>query len=297
MLESCILCGRRCGVDRLLGERGFCGGGVLPKIYRYGPHDGEEPVISGTNGSGTVFFSSCNLRCVYCQNHIWSQADAGEEIEISDLAKIFLILQDEGCHNINLVTSTHYIPQITAAVKIARNEGLNIPIVYNTSGYETREALDLLDGIIDIYLVDVKYSDDDAAERYSNVSNYVEVNKEALAIMFEQVKHLVMDMDGIAEKGLIVRHLVIPGHVRSSKGVLDTINKICGNSTFISLMSQYLPLHLAGDFPEIDRKLYKEEYNEILDYFLVLGFNNGWIQDLECESDSDLIGENMDGNW
>jgi len=296
MLQACELCVWRCRVNRMEGEKGHCGGGILPKIYRYSVHYGEEPPVSGTEGSGTIFFTGCSLGCVYCQNHKWSQTKEGQDITIPDLAKVFMLLQDEKVHNINLVTPTHYIPQIAAAVRMARDMGLRIPVVYNTSGYESPKALAMLDGIVDIYLVDMKYSYNSLSERLSGVSNYVEVSREALKIMLEQVGQLVLTPEGIGKKGMIVRHLVIPGNVDSSIGVLDIIESICGNSAYISLMSQYLPLHTAAEHYGIDRKLESIEYQQVVEYFLEIGFSNGWVQELKEESDPDLIGENMEGN-
>jgi len=294
LLENCNLCGRSCGVNRLKDELGQCKSGALPKIYRYGVHYGEEPPISGTKGSGTIFFTGCSLECVYCQNHPWSQDSAGDEIEISDLAMIMLNLQDDGVHNINLVTPTHFVPQIVTAIKAARKDGLNIPIVYNTSGYESQDALNLLNGYVDIYLVDVKYADKSLSEKFSNCPNYPEVNKKALTTMFQQVGYLKMDEDEIATEGIIIRHLILPGYKIDSKKVLNTIREICGTEVHISLMSQYIPLHKALEEKELNRELTSDELDDVIDYFCELGFANGWIQELDEDTDPDLIGENMD---
>jgi putative pyruvate formate lyase activating enzyme len=296
ILTRCILCGKQCKVDRLSGEIGICTGGLLPKIYRYCIHYGEEPAISGTKGSGTVFFSGCSLKCVYCQNHSWSQGGDGHEIEIKDLALIFLNLQDDGAHNINLVTPTHFVPQIIQALIIAKSLSLNIPIVYNTSGYESLNALKMLKGYVDIYLVDVKYSDDIAAKKYSDVSNYSKINEAALKEMIDQVGQLKLDKDGISQKGILIRHLVIPNHIKSSLLALKLIKRICGTDTYISLMSQYIPLHNAKNFSEINIKVDKEDYQIVIDYFLELGFSNGWIQEISNDINEEFIGENMQPN-
>ncbi|MFQ6032072.1 MAG: radical SAM protein [Candidatus Zixiibacteriota bacterium] len=228
LLRNCRVCPRRCGVDRLNGQRGICKVGKNPKVSSYNVHFGEEPPISGTRGSGTIFFTSCNLRCVYCQNFPISQLGHGSEVTTKDLAKMMIFLQSRGCHNINLVTPSHFIPQILEAVSFAWEMGFDLPLVYNSSGYDSIEALRLLEGVIDIYLPDMRYSDNRVAKRLSSAQDYVEVNREAIREMYRQVGNLVIDGNGIAKKGLLVRHLILPFDLAGSK---NTFREIIKNPT------------------------------------------------------------------
>ncbi len=279
LLKKCSLCPRKCGVNRFRGEKGFCRAGINPVVYAYIPHFGEEPVISGKRGSGTIFFSNCTLRCVYCQNYKFSQLGEGKEVSIKLLAQFMLELQDKGCHNINLVTPTHYIPQILKAISIAISKGLHIPIIYNTSGYESVETLTVLDGIVDIYLPDIRYGDDRSAERYSYAPNYTQINQEAIKEMYRQVGEAKIDKEGAIRKGLIVRHLVLPNNLADTEMALSFIAKNLSKSTYVSLMSQYFPYHLAKDLPELARRVTAQEYDYAVELLDKYGLHNGWIQE------------------
>lgn len=265
MLDGCRICPRNCGVNRLKGEQGFCGSGLLPVVSSCNSHHGEEPPISGCHGSGTIFLANCNLQCVFCQNYPISQLGAGNEIKVEELARMMLKLQKKGCHNINFVTPTHFTPQILHAIEIAVGDGLNIPILWNTNGYESIEMLKLLDGIISIYLPDAKYIDPQITKKYSNApSNYPEVNLTALKEMWRQVGSLIVDEQGIAQKGMIVRHLVLPEGIAGTKGVLSMLAQEISTNVCISLMSQYVPANKAGSYPELNRRITKQEYTDAL---------------------------------
>ncbi len=278
-LESCAICPRRCQVNRLDNRLGFCKTGSLPRIFSFMPHYGEEPPISGTSGSGTIFFSHCNMGCVYCQNYEFSQMGKGREYSFSELAQIMLKLQDQGCHNINLVTPTHVLPQILKSLELAAAAGLRIPLVYNTSGYELSGVIKFLDGIVDIYLADSRYGDNRLAKRLSKAADYVECNQEALLEMHRQVKPAQFNEDGLIKKGLIIRHLVLPNQSAHTEAIMKFIAQELSEDTYISLMSQYLPYHLAGGYPEIDRRLKKEEYREAKKILKKYNLFNGWIQE------------------
>lgn len=281
MLEKCELCPRQCGVNRLKGEKGFCKVGEKIIVAHYGPHHGEEPPISGTSGSGTIFFSFCNLRCIFCQNYQISHNGDGEEISLERLTEIFLNLQSRGCHNINLVSPTSYIPHITLAIVDAKKKGLVIPIIYNTNAYESVEALRALNGLVDIYLPDFKYWSPAIAERLSGVpkgKSYPNFAKETLLEMKRQVGNLVVE-NKIATKGLLVRHLVLPGGLAGSKEIFQWIGQNLGIETFISLMSQYYPVHKANTIPLLRRKIRQEEYDTVVDYLMREGFKNVFIQE------------------
>lgn len=280
LLSSCSICPRQCLVNRLNNRRGFCQAGAKPVVSSYNSHFGEEPPLSGAAGSGTIFFTHCHLRCVYCQNYPISQLGNGMEITISELARIMLFLQEKKCHNINLVSGTIYVPHILSALEIAVADGLHIPFVYNTSGYESVETLKLLDGIVDIYLPDAKYSDDSQARSYSQADNYWEINKSALREMHRQVGELVCDEQGIARHGLIIRHLVLPHQIAGSIAILEFIAKELSPKTFISVMSQYQPRHLAASFAKIRFPITKEDYQPVLKKLHELGLENGWIQEM-----------------
>ena len=278
MLESCAICPRRCGVNRLKNESGFCRTGIKPKVCSFMPHHGEEPAISGNLGSGTIFFSCCNMACVYCQNFEFSQQDEGREVEIEELAKFMLSLQQMNCHNINLVTPTHVMPQILSALKIAAAGGLKIPLVYNTGGYELPEIIELLDGIVDIYLADARYSDAEAAIKYSFAQDYPEHNQNALIEMQRQVGIAKISNAGIIEKGLIIRVLVLPGDAIKIEKIMEFISRELSTKTYISLMSQYSPYYKAGQFPEISRRLEVREYQIAKKAMHKYGLYNGWTQ-------------------
>jgi len=277
-LESCTICPRRCRVNRLEDNIGFCRSGKNPIVSSYNAHFGEEPPISGIYGSGTIFFTNCTLRCIYCQNYPISQLSNGKEHSVEELASMMLSLQRRKCHNINFVTPTHFVPQIVSALKIAIKNGFNIPLVYNTSGYESIETLKLLEGIIDIYLPDMKYSDNEMSLKYSGVSDYWEINKLAIKEMFRQVGDLKMDRDGIAYRGLIIRHLVLPYNIAGSKKILEFLKNEVSTTVTIGIMSQYFPAYKAVNDEKLKFKITKEEYDEVVNYAINLGFKNILIQ-------------------
>ena len=279
-LEKCKICPHNCGVNRLNGNIGRCKSNGNIKLAMASIHNFEEPCISVENGSGTVFFSNCNMNCVFCQNYKISQQGLGREISIEELAEIFIDEQNKNAENINLVTPTMYVYHIIEAIKIAKNKGLKIPIVYNSNGYENVETIKKLDGYIDIYLPDLKYYDDDLAFKYSGVKNYFENATSAIKEMYNQVGSPVLDENGMMKKGLIIRHLVLPNNLQNSKDVLKWINDNIDKKVFVSVMAQYFPTNRAKEFPEINRKLTKEEYEEIENYLYSLDLDNGYIQEL-----------------
>jgi putative pyruvate formate lyase activating enzyme len=278
MMDKCVLCPRKCGAKRNAGQKGICK--TADKIYIASAniHFGEEPPISGERGSGTIFFSNCAMKCVFCQNYPISQLGNGKEVSIEELVSSILKLQDRGAHNINFVTPTHYCAHIAKAVWQAREKGLKIPVLWNTSGYENYEVLKLLDGIVDIYLPDIKYADDNISFKYSGVKNYVESNVLALKEMKRQVGNLKVDGGGIAEKGVIIRHLVLPGNLENTKKCLDFIADELSKETFVSLMAQYHSAYKSKDFPELQRGVTAEEYGKAVEYLELLGLTNGWTQ-------------------
>ncbi len=283
LLEECRLCPRQCGASRLKDQKGYCGASDKVVIAHYGPHHGEEPPISGTSGSGTVFFSFCNLRCVFCQNYQISHNGMGQEITPEELTEIFLILQTRGCHNINLVSPVPYIPHIASAIRKAKKGGLAIPVVYNTNAYESVESLGVLDGLVDIYLPDFKYWNAAIAEKLSGTPKgkpYPDFAKKAILEMKRQVGDLVVE-DGIAKKGLLLRHLVLPNGLAGSKEIVQWVSESLGTGTYISLMSQYYPTHEAYRFPLLRRKIRLEEYAAVTEYLLGEGFENVFIQEIE----------------
>ena len=279
-LTKCEICPHECGINRNEGYIGRCKSKANIKIALYSTHNFEEPCISGEKGSGTVFFSSCNLNCVFCQNYEISQEGKGKEIEIEELADIFLRQQEKNVENINLVTPTSYVPQIIEAIKIAKGKGLNIPIVYNTNGYEKVETLKMLDGYIDIYLPDFKYYYNNLAKKYSKVDNYFEVTTNALKEMQRQVETSVFDENGIMKKGMIIRHLVLPNYIENSKKVLKWIKENMNDDIYVSIMAQYFPTYKAKEIDELNRKLTSDEWEEIESYVEELGIENGFIQEL-----------------
>lgn len=285
--NSCKLCPRNCGVARKAGQAGVCGVAGT-KIYaaRAGLHMWEEPCISGERGSGTIFFSGCPLRCVYCQNYYIARAETGMEISVERLAEIMLELQEKGANNINLVTPTHYTPEIVVAVKSARENGLQIPIVYNCSGYEKVETLQMLEGIVDIYLTDFKYMEEEPARKYSRAADYPEAAKAALKEMVRQAGEPSFTEDGMMQKGVIVRHLLLPGHLRNAKKVVRYVYETYKNQVYVSLMNQYTPLPQIVDYPELNRRVTKREYEKLIDYALDLGLEQGFIQEGETAKES-----------
>jgi putative pyruvate formate lyase activating enzyme len=287
-LSACDICPRACGVDRRGGETGFCRTTDEILVAHSGLHFGEEPPISGTRGSGTIFFANCNLRCVYCQNFQISQH--AEEIctqtlSPDDLADEMLALQDRGAHNVNLVSPTHVAAQVAESLCVARERGLSIPVVYNTNGYDAVHTLRCLEGLIDIYLPDVKYSDDAAALSYSGVDHYVEVNRRAIAEMFRQVGTLALDRRGIAQRGLLVRHLVLPEGLAGSQPSLAFLATL-SQEMVVSIMAQYSPQYKAVGVPPLDRRISEREYEAVLDYALELGLDRCFVQEFES---SDLL--------
>ena len=281
-LEKCDLCPRNCKVNRLNGEKGFCGAiGNNIKQARIGLHYYEEPCISGSSGSGTIFFSGCNLRCKFCQNYKISWEGKGKEITTSELADKMIDLQEDGANNINLVTGFMYIPQIVEALQLAKNKGLDIPVVYNSSGYESVEALKLLEGYVDIYLPDFKYYYDELAVELSNAKDYKNIAQEAIKEMLRQQPENIYDEDGMLLKGVIIRHLVLPNHIQNSKQVLKLIKNVFGKNLYVSVMAQYFPCYKAKEIEEINRKLTEEEFEDIEDFVYNLGLKNGYIQYLE----------------
>jgi putative pyruvate formate lyase activating enzyme len=278
-LASCDLCPHACGVNRLAGQVGRCGAGKVPRIASANIHRGEEPPISGTRGSGTIFLSGCTLSCKFCQNFPISQLRNGTDLTVGQLADKMVGLQRKGAHNINFVTPSHYTPQIMAALYLAIRKGFRIPIVWNTSGYERIDTLQLLDGMVDIYLPDMKYISDDDAVRLSGAPGYREVNRLAVAEMLRQVGHLECDEEGIGKRGLIIRHLVLPEGRAGSIETLPWIAENLGDETHIALMSQYFPAHVATETPGIERRITAEEYAEAVEALEECGLENGWVQD------------------
>lgn len=282
-LKQCKICPHKCGVNRLEGKIGRCKSSDKVQIALYSTHNFEEPCISGTKGSGTVFFSNCNLNCVFCQNYEISQKGRGKEITIEELADIFLKQQEKGVENINLVTPTSYVYQIIEAIKLAKKNGLKLPIVYNTNAYENVDTIKMLDGYVDVYLPDLKYAENELAKKYSKVDNYFETATKAILEMQRQVGKTKINDNGIMEKGIIVRHLVLPSHIENSKKVLKWLKENLDKENYVSVMAQYFPTYLAKEkeeYKEINRKLTKEEWRKIEDFIDELDFKNGYIQEL-----------------
>jgi putative pyruvate formate lyase activating enzyme len=270
-LKACDLCPRDCGVNRIEGETGVCGVGNQVWVNSYGPHFGEEDPLRGWQGSGTIFFSGCNLNCLYCQNAEISQKVSGSKISVEVLADMMLELENKGAHNINLVSPTHVTAQIAKAIYIAAQRGLQLPIVYNTGGYDSNQTLRMFDGIIDIYMPDMKYSEPEISERLSGVLDYPSINQLAVKEMFRQVGDLVLSPRGIAERGLLIRHLVLPGGLAGSKTILRFIAKEISQNTYLNIMDQYRPAYLAGRHSEINRRITSDEYQAVVGEALMLG--------------------------
>lgn len=278
-LKSCDLCPHECRVNRLAGEVGICRSGVLPKVASANVHRGEEPPISGMHGSGAIFFSGCTLRCRFCQNFPISQLGNGEETTTAGLASRMLKLQRQGVHNINFVTPTHFLPQILAALYLAIPQGFRLPLIWNSSGYEKVDALALLDGVVNVYLPDMKYADEEPAARFSSAPGYREINRLAVKEMLRLVGHLEVDEEGIAVHGLVIRHLVLPDGGAGSVETLHWISENLGRETHISLMKQFFPAHEAIGVPGIHRKVTDREYEEAVEALEGAGLENGWVQE------------------
>lgn len=278
-LEACKLCPRECGVNRIEGQVGFCKAGAKVKIARAALHHWEEPCISGERGSGTVFFSHCTLKCVFCQNYEISTQDRGKVLSLQGLAEHFLRLQQEGAHNINLVTPTHYVLQIIEALNLARQEGLVIPVIYNSSGYERIETIKLLKGCVDVYLPDLKYFKDRYAMSYSKAPDYFEYAKVAIEEMVRQVGEPVFDEEGMIQKGVIIRHLMLPGCLFDTKKLVEYIYHTYEHKVYLSLMNQYTPLEHVKEYPELNKKINPRHYEYMVEYAIDLGIENGFIQE------------------
>lgn len=283
--ENCILCPRECGVNRY-EKNGACKVGAMVKVSRAALHMWEEPCISGTEGSGTIFFSGCNMGCVYCQNIAISTGKRGKEVFIDELVDMMLDLMGQGANNINLVTPSHYVPSIVPAIKLAKSKGMNLPIVYNTSAYEKVETLKLLEGLIDIYLPDFKYLDSESGKKYSYTPDYPEVAKKAIAEMVRQVPKVEFDEKGIMQKGVIVRHLLLPGHLQEAKHIVGYLHEAYGDQIYISLMSQYTPMSDFEKYPNLNEKVKKRNYDKLIDYAVSIGVEQAFIQEGDVASES-----------
>ena len=265
MLTECCLCARHCGVNRLIGESGQCRTTTQAMVSSYGPHFGEEAPLVGRHGSGTIFFTFCNLHCVFCQNYSISQLGEGSVAGSEELAKMMLSLQAKGCHNINLVSPTHVVPCILEALALAVSSGLYLPLVYNTGGYDSVESLELLDGVVDIYMPDMKYSDEKTAEQLSGIKNYPQVNRAAVKEMHRQVGDLQLDESGVAQRGLLVRHLVLPNRLAGTEAVVRFLAQEISTNTYLNIMAQYRPCYKAFDIPQLTRPLNRQEFSEAID--------------------------------
>ncbi|MDD2456252.1 MAG: radical SAM protein [Kiritimatiellae bacterium] len=292
-LSSCRLCPRACGADRLAGRLGYCKAGVQPRIFRYGPHFGEEPPVSGTRGSGAVFFSHCTMRCVYCQNHPWSQAGLGDDLTIPALRTIFKGLAAQGCHNWNLVSPSPWLPQISEAAADLIRAGISLPFVYNTSGFESTRTLDEFSFLADIALVDLRYANPASAAEGSDAERYVAAARETLLWFWNRLGPLDVDDDGIARRGVICRLLALPGRVHEAVANLEWLAKATGNTLHVSVMSQYTPVYRAMEMEGWNRKVREDEYKLLTDAVSDLGFCEGWIQEFEGEAPADLLGQAM----
>jgi len=264
-LKNCEICPKKCHINRLVGEKGFCQLGQLPMVSVFHPHFGEERVLVGNHGSGTIFFTSCNLSCVFCQNYEISQLRIEEEVSYERLAQMMIELQSLGCHNINLVSPTSHAPAIVKSLSIAREKGLNLPLVYNTNTYDSVEVLKLLNGIVDIYMPDAKYSSDVNALKYSSAPNYFGIMKKAIKEMHRQVGDLIINKEGIAVKGLLVRHLVLPNNLAGTKEIVEFFAKEISKNTFLNIMDQYYPYAKASQYPELSRRITQKELREAIE--------------------------------
>lgn len=294
-VKYCTLCPRECKVDRMTGKKGACHVQKTMKVARAALHFWEEPCISGKEGSGTVFFSGCPLGCVYCQNREISTGEKGKEVSVEELVQIFLNLQKQGANNINLVTAGHFLPDVAETIRRAKEQGLYIPVVYNSSGYEKAETLRLLEGLVDIYLPDMKYMESETARKYSHAEDYPKRAKEAIAEMVRQCPKIMFDERGMMKKGVIVRHLLLPGHVKNGKEVLRYLYETYQNQIYISIMSQYTPMPQMDRYPELNRRVTKREYNRLLDYAVELGIEQGFLQEGNPADESFIPAFNGEG--
>jgi putative pyruvate formate lyase activating enzyme len=292
-LKNCRICPRKCGADRTHGKAGYCRSGLKAAVYSYLAHHGEEPPISGDLGSGTIFFSGCNMKCVYCQNYRFSQLDEGKEVTTGELSDIMLSLQNRGCHNINLVSPTHYLPQILFALEKALEDGLYVPVVYNTSGYDDPETIKILDGVVDVYLPDMRYSDNRMAAKYSDAPNYVENNVASVTEMHRQVGDLVISDEGTAMKGIIIRLLALPENISGISKTLHAIKDGISKNAYLSIMSQYYPTFKAYEYKELSRGVSIDEYANIVDEARNIGLNKGWIQETPDRTDRKFFGTDI----
>lgn len=294
LLKECRICPRNCSVDRR-DANGYCKAGVSVRAAKAFLHMWEEPCISGNRGSGAVFFSSCNLGCVFCQNYKISHEGFGKEITIERLSEIFMELQDKGAHNINLVTPTQYVPQIREALIKAKGLGLNIPVVYNSNAYEKVETLKSLEGLVDIYLPDLKYFDDKFSIKYSKAPEYFKYASKAILEMYRQVKSPVFDEDGMMKKGLMIRHLMLPGGLFDSKKIVDWVIENLPGDVYLNLMCQYTPMNTASQYPEIDKRLNQKHYDSLVDYAVSKGLENGFFQEFESATEEYVPDFNLQG--
>ena len=283
-LHKCNICPRNCGVDRF-ERKGFCGAGVLPKVALVSLHPWEEPCLTGEKGAGTVFFSCCNLRCCFCQNHEISHGGKGEEVTVERLADIFLEQQERGAATLDLVTPTHYVPQIIEALQLAKGKGFGLPVIYNSGAYEQVETIKALQGLVDIYLPDLKYFSKESAKAYSEAEDYPQVARAAIKAMFEQVGSLKFNEDGSLSGGMIVRHMVLPGHRRESMKILDWLWQEFGDRVQISLMSQYTPMYRAGEHKNLKRRLTTFEYDSVVEHAAGLGITRCYTQERRAASE------------
>lgn len=292
VLENCMLCPRKCGINRYK-EKGICGANSKIKLAYYSLHMWEEPPISGKNGSGTIFFSNCNMKCIYCQNKKISIDGYGKYISMKKLEEIMLELQKKGAHNINLVTPTHYVPQIASVLQKIKDKSLKIPVVYNTSSYECVGTLMMMRNLVDIYLADLRYYDDDLAVKYSKCGDYFENATMAIDEMYRQVGEIKINDEGMLEKGVVVRVLILPGHVDDSKKIIEYLYKTYGNDIFISIMNQYTPVWKCK-YSNLNRKVTEDEYNDVVNYAIDLGVVNAFVQEGEAADDSFIPKFNKD---
>lgn len=284
ILKNCCLCPRKCGINRY-EQKGYCGANNKLKIAHYSLHMWEEPVISGDTGSGTIFFSNCNMKCMYCQNKKISLDGYGKYTSLKRLEEIMMELQDKGANNINLVTPTHYVPQIAKVLKRIKNKSLNIPVVYNTSSYENVGTLMMMNNLVDIYLADLKYYDDELALKYSFCSDYFETATMAIDEMYRQVGGLQVSEDGLLKKGVIVRVLILPGHIEDAKNIINYLYKTFGDSIIISIMNQFTPVNKCK-YDNLNRKVTDDEYNEVIDFAVELGIVNAFVQEGDAAEES-----------
>ncbi|NLK97110.1 MAG: radical SAM protein [Epulopiscium sp.] len=295
LLNDCTLCPRNCHVDRIKGQKGYCKTTHELIVARAALHMWEEPCISGDRGSGTVFFSGCSMGCVFCQNYKIAQGLRGKKIIVERLSEIFLELQEKNAHNINLVTPSHFVPQIVQAILISRKKGMTLPIVYNCSGYEKIETLKLLKGYVDIYLPDLKYYSKEISKKYSNCEDYFSYASKAIVEMVQQVGEPVFDGNGMMTKGVIVRHLTLPGCLEDSKKIIRYLYETFGDKIYISIMNQYTPMEPIKKYPELNRKITENEYEALVDYAIHIGVENGFIQEGDTASESFIPEFNEEG--